>query len=382
MRHSSSRCFLAVENLFVNISRCHQIKAFCALAVALIAHTDVRAADDANTSRAQPRWKAQSGTLIDAQERTFKNGAVTLSGVLYAPRIEGRIPAVIVFHSASSPTRDTPLYRHLREMLPPLRIAVFVFDRRGSGKSGGKLEDSDYTVLADDGIAAQRMLMQDPRIDPRRIGFWGLSQGGWLSLLAASRSPEAAFAVSISAPLTTPDVQMNFAVANILRIKGYSQRDIDQAIATRTAVDDFERGKRDRASAQKILDAAVTKPWFEHTYMGKTFKDPDQSRWAKEIRHDPLAVLDAVKQPALVIYGSHDPWVPVQTSVERLRASSARHPNVDVAVIAGADHAMATSVSAADQIDPVLSAQEAPQSAEYFGLLGAWLAQQGIASLP
>ena len=46
----------------------------------------------------------------------------------------------------------------------------------------------------------------------------------------------------------------------------------------------------------------------------------------------------AVKQPTLVVYGSEDPWVPAQTSLERLRASSARHPNVEVAVIAGADH--------------------------------------------
>jgi fermentation-respiration switch protein FrsA (DUF1100 family) len=94
------------------------------------------------------------------------------------------------------------------------------------------------------------------------------------------------------------------------------------------------------------------------------------------MRHDPLAVLDAVRQPALVIYGSVDPWVPVQLSVERLRASSAGHPNIDLAVIAGADHAMATSVPAVDQIDPDLSARSAPESAEYFGLLAAWLARQ------
>jgi pimeloyl-ACP methyl ester carboxylesterase len=175
---------------------------------------------------------------------------------------------------------------------------------------------------------------------------------------------------------------MIFASANILRIKGFPQADIDQAVAARTARDDFMRGKRDRASTQAILDAAATKPWFEHIYMSKTFNDPDQSRWAKEMRHDPLATLDAVKIPALVIYGSADPWVPAKISMERLRASAERHPNIEVAVIAGADHAMATSVSAADQIDPVLSSKEAPQSAEYFGLLGAWLAKHGIARAP
>jgi dipeptidyl aminopeptidase/acylaminoacyl peptidase len=335
-------------------------------------------ANVANVAAASPVWSAQASTVTDAQQLSFQSGAVTLSGTLYMPKVDGRIPAVIAFHAASSPVRDNPLYAHLIDMLPPLGIAVFVFDRRGSGKSGGKLEDSDYTMLADDGISAQRMLAQDHRIDPRRIGFWGLSQGGWLALLAASRSPQAAFALSVSAPMTTPDVQMNFAVANILRIKGFSQSDIDQAIATRTAVDDFQRGKRDRASAQSIVDAATTKPWFVHTYLERTVKDPDRSGWAKEMRHDPMATLDAVKQPAFVIYGSADPWVPVQISVERLRASSARHPNVEVALIAGADHAMATSVSLADQIDPLLLARAAPQSTAYFGLLSAWLAKQGL----
>jgi len=338
-------------------------------------------ANEVDVKAASPLWSAQSSTTVDAKERTFQSGAVTLSGTLYVPQVDGRIPAVIAFHAASSPTRDNPLYAHLAEMLPPLGIAVFVFDRRGSGKSGGKLENSDYTMLADDGVSAQRMLAQDPRIDPRRIGFWGLSQGGWLSLLAASRSSQTAFAIAISAPMTTPDVQMNFAVANILRIKGFSQSDIDQAIATRTAVDDFQRGRRNRASAQSILDSATTKPWFAHTYLEKTFKDPDQSRWAMEMRHDPMATLDAVKQPTLVIYGAADPWVPVRSSIERLRASSARHPNVEVAVLAGADHAMGTSVSLADQIDPVLLPKVAPQSEAYFGLLGAWLANQGLARI-
>ena len=365
------------------MSSCNRTKTLVALmASAISVANHARATDSATGVGVAPPWSAPPTAVVDTQELTIQSGAVKLSGTLYTPRVEGRVPAVIALHAASSPTRDFPLYRHLVEMLPPLGIAVFIFDRRGSGKSGGKLADSDYTMLADDGIAAQRMLATAPRIDARRIGFWGLSQGGWLSLLAASRSPQAAFAISISAPMTTPDVQMNFAVANILRIRGFPQADIDQALATRSAVDDFMRGKRDRASTQEVLDAATAQPWFEYIYMGETFKDADQSRWAKEIQHDPLATLDAVGVPALVIYGSADPWVPAQISVERLRASSARHPNIDVAVIAGADHAMATSVSTADQIDPVLSAKEAPQAAEYFALLGAWLANQGLARVP
>lgn len=338
------------------------------------------AAEGSYKSPAQPPWHAQASRVVDAQDKTFQNGPVTLSGTLYAPRSKVRVPAVIVLHSASSPDRNSPLYRHLVEMLPSLNIAVFVFDRRGTGRSGGRLEESDYELLAADGISAQRMLAADRRIDPSRIGFWGLSQGGWLALLAASRSPRAAFAISVSAPMTTPDVQMNYAVANILRIKGYPQMDIDLAIATRTIVDDFHRGKVDRAAAQAMLDVAATKPWFEHIYVGKTLRDPEQSRWTKEMRHDPLAVIKTVKQPALLIYGSADPWVPVQLSVERLRDPSIAASHIDLVVIRGADHVMATTVPQADQIDPAVFARQAPDSVEYFGLLAAWLTKRGLAS--
>lgn len=327
---------------------------------------------------AAPPWHAPASTVIDAQEMAFSNGSTPLSGTLYLPRGGSRLPAVVVTHGASSATRDLPLYRHLVEMLPPLGVAVFVYDRRGSGKSGGDLKASDYNLLADDAIAAQRMLARDPRIDAKRIGFWGLSQGGWLSLLAAARNPETAFAISVSAPMTTPDVQMNFATASILRIKGYGEDEIELALRARSAVDAHLRGEMDSATAQKALDAAVQRPWFDLIYMSKKLGDPKTSRWLKEMRHDPLKTLDGVKAPALVIYGSADPWVPVRLSMERLAATASKHPNIETAVIAGADHTMALSVDEKDQIDPAYFPHQVPEAPAYYGLIAAWLTRQGM----
>src|SRR3546814_20582608 len=99
-------------------------------------------------------------------------------------------------------------------MLPPLGIAVLTYDRRGSGQSGGSLKDSDYAMLADDAIAAVQMLKADARIDTKRIGIWGLSQGGWLSLLAAARNSDVRFGVSISAQVVTPEVPLMFRYDN------------------------------------------------------------------------------------------------------------------------------------------------------------------------
>ncbi|HEY1200658.1 MAG TPA: alpha/beta fold hydrolase, partial [Niastella sp.] len=168
-----------------------------------------------------PPWSAAASTIVVAEEREFQNGEVHLRGTLYLPSGSPPYPAVIALHSASSATRDLPLYQHLKDLLPALGYAVFIYDRRGSGRSGGKRAGTDFNTLADDGLAALQMLAADKRINARKIGFWGLSQGGWLSVLAASRSRQAAFAISVSAPLTRPDVQMNFAVENMLRVKGF-----------------------------------------------------------------------------------------------------------------------------------------------------------------
>ena len=251
-------------------------------------------------------------------------------------------------------------------------------DRRGSGKSGGEPANGDYEALADDGIAALHVLARDRRIDPQRIGFWGVSQGGWISLLAASRCPETAFAIAISAPMTTPDVQMIFAVSNILRISGYSRADIELAVAARKAVDDFERGRLDRATAQKRLDAAAAKPWFALIYMSHSFQDPDKSGWAREIRHDPMTILPRVKAPTLIMYGAADPWVPARLSVERLSASAARFPNITTVVIAGADHDMSLSTSLKAQVDPARLSDQEPDAPEYFARLAAWLSGEGL----
>ena len=43
-------------------------------------------------------------------------------------------------------------------MLPALGIAVFVYDRRGSGQSGSKNAGGDFTLLADDAVAAAKNL--------------------------------------------------------------------------------------------------------------------------------------------------------------------------------------------------------------------------------
>lgn len=349
---------------------------FIALLSALAAVNSGGAAADASSIRAS--WSAETPHVLRS-DLTFASGEARLSGTLYLPHTNRPSPVIVVFHGANDPLRTAQLYRHLISMLPPLGIGVFVYDRRGTGQSRGPSANGAYTVLADDGIAARKMLSTLPSVDAHEIGYWGLSQGGWLAALAATRDPTCAFAIAISAPMATADVQMRFAVGNILRIKGYDQHAINIALDARRAVDDYMEGKVDRKTAQRFLDRAIAQPWFDLIYMAKTFSDPDKSDWAREMRNDPLAVMSTIQIPILVLYGSADPWVPVTASLDRLDTLLAEHTKLKIAVIAGADHAMMTSASPLQQIDPKLVAAQSPEAPAYFAILAQWLTTLGIA---
>lgn len=327
-------------------------------------------------------WSAAATTSVAVEPRSFGNGDTRLAGTLYLPRSARPVPAVVVTHSASSPLRTASLYRHLQSMLPALGVAVFVYDRRGSGESGTRDAGGDFTLLADDAVAAVRSLKADPRIDPRRIGTWGLSQGGWISPLAASRSADIAFVIAVSAPVVTADVQMIFSSTNHLRAHGHTQAEIDRMVATRKAVDDYMRGTASREAAQARVGAAKDQPWFKYLYMGETVRDRATSGWRKEIENDPLKNLESVKVPTLVLYGADDAVVPVARSVERLAGIASRMPRMQVHVVAHADHAMQVSADLATSLDPKHDGTERPDSPEYFAVLAAWLAAHGFTSSP
>jgi hypothetical protein len=81
-------------------------------------------------------WRAKASVNVIIEERSFTSRGVQLSGTLYIPRANKPVPAIVVLHSASSPTRDMPLYQHLIEMLPPLGIGVsFTIDAEAGSRA-------------------------------------------------------------------------------------------------------------------------------------------------------------------------------------------------------------------------------------------------------
>jgi pimeloyl-ACP methyl ester carboxylesterase len=325
------------------------------------------------------RWHVPSVPQVISQEIQFANGDVHLVGTVYLPKNGSHLPGVVVLHHAGVATREAELYRHLRVGLPTMGFAVLIYDRRGSGQSGGETQSADYETLADDAVAGQHALAKLSRIDPNNIGFWGLSQGGWLAVLAAGRSNDAAFAISVSAPLVTAEEQMEFAMGNLLTVRGYSEADVREMLETRKAWTNYLHGGNSRDVALEALRKAESKPWFDLVYLPRPSQltvDPEHDPSRRRLDDDPIGAVLQAKVPLLFLYGDSDPWVPVARSVERLQSLLKKQQDIEYAVIADANHEMMIPGNETMQVDANTTHNNAPQTPAYFVFLGSWLSHR------
>lgn len=292
---------------------------------------------------------AAAAALRDAPV-SFSSGNVRISGSLLLPDGTARHPAVVVLHTSGGGTRDFEAYRHLAEQLPRAGIAVLLYDRRGTGQSEGNADTATFQDLASDAVAAVEFLRARQDIDPERVGVWGLSQGGWLSLLAAASSKDIAFVVSISAPGMPPAAQMDYAAERALRGEGRSEQVIRKALAVRAAVNDYYRGRSTREAAERAVREIRGEPWFSSVMLpasGAIPEHPESTRWHRQVDYDPLPALRRVNVPTLLIFAGDDPWVPVEASIAAIAPIVAAKPDMTIRRVGGTGHYM-ESVGAAN----------------------------------
>lgn len=291
---------------------------------------------------------------------------VVLAGTLTLPRAEAPSPLVIGVHGAEGGTRRFHLFRHLEATLPPAGIATLVFDRRGEGESGGDGTSSSYELLAEDVRAWMRFCATDERIDPARLGLWGISQGGWIAPLAAAGSPTPAYLVAVSAAGVTPGVQMDFATRALMREAGYGDDAVDRMLGLRRTMDELSEGRLTVADAQALLDSAVDEPWFKLAFVPPDAALIDRS-WAEEMQFDIRPALRSLNLPVLLFFGEHDRWIPVAESADVWRSALGTDADLTVISLPGTGHAATFATDPSDWLE------HGPVSADYERALLAWL---------
>ncbi|MEU3770917.1 prolyl oligopeptidase family serine peptidase [Amycolatopsis keratiniphila] len=218
-------------------------------------------------------------------EVSFTSHGVTLRGTVVAPVGGGPAPGIVMVHGSGEHDRDD--YRAEAEAFAKAGIATLIYDKRTEGYS---LFERDYSVLADDALAAVQALRSRPGVDPARVGVWGLSEGGWVAPLAASKSKDVAFAVTVGANGVSPDRQQAWALETYLRRGGVTGSMVDMVSSTN----------------MRTLAGAGAFP---------------------EAGYDPVPVLEKVRQPVLGLWGELDRLTPPGEAVRIFRETLDRAGN-------------------------------------------------------
>ena len=241
---------------------------------------------------------------------------------------------MVAVHGAAEGERDWYLYRHLHDLLPPAGIGVMTFDRRGEGASTGEPSRGNFAVQAEDALAL------GDAIDAERVGLWGISQGGWVAPLAATRSDRIAFLVLLASTGVTPAEQMRYAVAEQIRRAGFGNEAAARAVRLRERAEGWIRGEDDEALDAELA-AAAHEPWWEFAFLPESAPSESEAdvlrrALSEEMFFNPEPVFAAVRVPTLLFYGDDDSWTPVQTSIDVWR--HARGDQVDIVVLPNTGH--------------------------------------------
>ncbi|MFF8902698.1 alpha/beta hydrolase family protein [Streptomyces lydicus] len=146
------------------------------------------------------RAEATNGGLIRQvglvrQDVSFRGGGgLILHGtVLIAPGAPGPRPGIVLIGGSGPGPRAE--YRQEAEAFARAGITTLVYDKRTVGYSRTHL---DFGLLADDALAGVRLLRDRKGVDPHHVGLWGFSEGGWVAPLAAARTSDVAFLITIA----------------------------------------------------------------------------------------------------------------------------------------------------------------------------------------
>ncbi len=284
---------------------------------------------------------------LEATDVTFQGAGVQLAGRLVMPQGTGRVPIVVLVHGSE---HDSALkFYSLQRQLPAVGIGVFVYDKRGTGKSGG-LYTQNYLLLADDAIAAmnEARRLAGPRAG--RIGYQGGSQGGWVAPLAAKIAPVDFVIVGFGLAVSPLD-EVREATAFDLSSRGYGPDVIAKAMHIADAVSaviasDFRKG-------YDQLDDVKAKygkePWFKYVRGDIAFYllETPEAKLREEgpvllagvpANYDPMPVLRNLDTPQLWILAADDHDAPSAETERRLRALQAKGKPITVAVFPDTEH--------------------------------------------
>ncbi len=294
------------------------------------------------------------------EEIWFDSAGVRLYGMLVSPISATPVPAVVVAHG-SGKDAATDYYFEPAVYLQA-EVATLLFDKRGTGRSGGDYSH-DFVQLAADLSAALSVLEDRPEIDAKRLGVVGLSQGVYVALQAAA-DPRIRFLIAGYGMLESPlaedlqETRQKFEAAypnlDWSEFEPFAQA-CGLAFGARQdaqwkAVKQGRRTWRKRVDAEHLAGTMTGDGCLRYGPMLLKAFGRRQLPPGLDWDFDANARAAALSIPTLFQFGEADTEAPSASSIHKIRDYIAAGKPFTIKTYAGADHGMKVWLNEVDGV--------------------------------
>lgn len=230
--------------------------------------------------------------------------------------------AVVALPGADDGSARQPLFEQIGRNLSTMDVAVLSYARRTVDEG-----DTPVAVQAADAIGAMRALkgsLQCP------VGLFGFSQGAWAATLAAT-DEAADFLIVLGCSGVSPAEQMRFYTDELLRRRGFNERDRARSRDLRLQFEKYRRAQPDTSARERLAAAlrdASQESWFPYACLTDV-PPPDGQGWP-DMDFDPRPSFGKVRTPVLAMWGGDEECVPREESWRAWLASGADVTLVDL----------------------------------------------------
>ena len=290
------------------------------------------------------------------KEVSFENkrAGVRLVGTLTVPLSGGPFPAVVLIPGSGAQDRDgsavgaIPVIGHKRllvmaDYLTRQGLAVLRMDKRGVGQSTGDLLSTTSADSAEDLLAGLKFLKNRVEIDAKWIGLIGLSEGGTIASIAATKSNDVAFVVLMATPGLMGEQALHLQHAALLRAYAAT----DSAIAGNRALyekiyaviktekkNSIALEKLRKYGNQQVLEVSDDLKRLEPVNLNSHVWLPLITPWFRFLlTYDPNPTLKRIKCPVLVMNGERDLQVPSRENLSTIEAALKAGGNKDYLIV-------------------------------------------------
>jgi len=250
---------------------------------------------------------------------TFTNNGEQIIGILHVPnslKKGERAPAIAMFHGFTGHKSEAHrFFIHVARALCNAGYVVLRFDFRGSGDSDGEFEDMTVPGEVSDAVRAIDFLSSLDVVNPEKIGIIGLSMGGRVAAILASKDRRVKFIVLYSAALAP--------------LKERFLRDLEKE-----SLEKLEKGEA----------VHIGNGW----YLKKSFFETVDSPV-------PLEVLDKIEVPVLIIHGDSDKVVPLDGAQKGYEILKNLNDKNELYIIKGGDHVFTRKEHTQEVIEKTLN---------------------------